>query len=222
MPTPAARLALVICVLSASCAVSLQPEAAPWLGTYLGGSAADDCDAVATDGQGYVYLACHAASLDLPGITATEPDPDDPMNAYVVKLTPGLDAVEWGVLLAGSAYDGAFAIAAGPRGHVYVTGLTMSPDFPATSNALQKSYGGGEADAFFAEIDPDGELIHVSFLGGNGADRAFAIELESNGSLLLGGPHPLLRDGRQAPSQCSRSTGPLGRVSGHPETIRSG
>ena len=63
----------------------------------------------------------------------------------------------------------------------------MSPDFPATSNALQKSYGGGEADAFFAEIDPDGELIHVSFLGGSGTDRAFAIELVSNGSVLLGG-----------------------------------
>ena len=165
MLTAAARPALVVCVLSASCAISERPGA-PWLGTYFGGSAVDDCDAAATDGQGYVYLACHVTSLDLPGITRTELDPNDPMNAYVVKLTPRLDAVEWGVLLAGSGYDGAFAISVDQRGHAYVTGLTMSTDFPVTSNAVQKSYGGGEADAFFAEIDPHGELKHVSFGGG--------------------------------------------------------
>ena len=186
MLTAAARPALVVCVLSASCAISERPGA-PWLGTYFGGSAVDDCDAAATDGQGYVYLACHVTSRDLPGITRTELDPGDPMNAYVAKLTPRLDAIDWGVLLAGSGYDGAFAISVDQRGHAYVAGLTMSTDFPVTSNAFQKSYGGGEADAFFAEIDPDGELKHLSFLGGNGADRAFAIEIESNGSLLLGG-----------------------------------
>ena len=135
MLTPAARLALVICVLLASCAVSEQPEAT-WLGTYLGGSAGDDCDAVATDGQGYVYLACHVTSLDLPGITRTELDPGDPMNAYVVKLAPRLDAVEWGVLLAGSDYDGAFCNRRGPAWTCLRDGLD---DVPGFSRHVQRS-----------------------------------------------------------------------------------
>jgi hypothetical protein len=172
-------------VLSVACS---HPEfTAPfWQGTFLGGRLVDDCDAVATDGTGNVYLACHVASVDLPGVTGAAIAPGNPMNAYVVKLTAALDTVEWGVLLAGSQYDGAFDIAVDARGHVFVAGLTASPDFPVTANALQKHYGGGEADAFFAEIDPEGKLLEVSFLGGSGADRAFALEV-GDGTLWLGG-----------------------------------
>ena len=91
-----------------------------------------------------------------------------------------------GVLLAGSQYDGAFDIAVDARGHVFVAGLTGSVDFPVTANALQKRYGGGEADAFFAEINPEGKLLEVSFLGGSEADRAFTIAIEGE-TLWLGG-----------------------------------
>ena len=175
-------------VLAIGCKPLPVPRTEPaWLGTYVGGSANDDCDAVATDSAGYVYLACHVTSQYLPGITATPQEPGDPMNAYVAKLDPGLGRVEYGVLLAGSGYDGAFAIAVDERGHAFVTSLTASPDFPATSNALQKNYGGGEADVFLAEIDPTGKPLYVTFLGGSGTDRAFALELEATGSVLLGG-----------------------------------
>ena len=163
------------------------PSNAPsWLGTYVGGSLVDDCDAVAIDGAGNVYLACHVVSVDLPGLAGAVATPEDPMNAYVVKLSARLDVVEWGVLLAGSKYDGAFDIAVDARGHVFVAGLTGSADFPVTANALQRSYGGGEADAFFAEIDPEGGLLEVSFLGGSETDRAFALALEGE-TLWLGG-----------------------------------
>ena len=157
-----------------------------WQGTYVGGSLVDDCDAVATDRAGNVYLACHVVSVDLPGITDAASNPDDPMNASVVKLSAQLDAFEWGVLLAGSQYDGAFDLAVDARGHVFVVGLTSSADFPVTANALQRNYGGGEADAFFAEIDQDGKLLEVSFLGGSDTDRAFGLELQ-DGTLWLGG-----------------------------------
>ena len=99
-----------IALLCLSCSPPL-PRAPSWQGTYVGGSLVDDCDAVATDRAGNVYLACHVASVDLPGLTDAVSTPEDPMNAYVVKLTAQLDAVEWGVLLAGSRYDGAFDIA---------------------------------------------------------------------------------------------------------------
>ena len=175
-------------VLALGCEPSSVPRTeSVWIGTYIGGSAVDDCDAVATDSAGYVYLACHVKSQDLPGISATPQDPDDPMNAYVAKLNPSLERVEYGVLLAGSKYDGAFAISVDERGHALVTGLTASPDFPTTPDALQKNYGGGEADVFVAEIDPAGKPVYVTFLGGSGTDRAFALELEGHGSVLLGG-----------------------------------
>ena len=174
-------------VLCLSCLQPLSKAPSSWLGTYVGGSLVDDCDAVATDDAGNVYLACHSISVDLPGLSNVEQIPEDPMNVYVVKLSAQLEAVEWGVLLAGSKYDGAFDIAVDARGHVFVAGLTGSVDFPVTANAMQNSYGGGEADAFFAEIDPEGKLLEVSFLGGSETDRAFALDLEADGTLWLGG-----------------------------------
>jgi hypothetical protein len=48
--------------------------------TFLGGSKVDDCDAVATDPKGNIYLGCHSDSPDLRG-SASAPyalrgDPD--------------------------------------------------------------------------------------------------------------------------------------------------
>ena len=162
------------------------PRVPSWHGTYVGGSLVDDCDAVTTDSDSNVYLACHVVSVDLPGVRDAVLDPEDPMNEYVVKISAQLDTVEWGMLLAGSQYDGAFDIVVDARGHVFVAGLTGSADFPVTANALQKSYGGGEADAFFAEINPEGKLLEVSFLGGSEADRAFTIAIEGE-TIWLGG-----------------------------------
>lgn len=157
------------------------------MGTFIGGGLVDDCDAVAADAEGNVYLACHVVSTDLPGISNLAVHPDDPMNAYIVKLSGNLDKAEWGVMLAGSKYDGAFDIAVSAEGHVFVTGLTGSTDFPVTSNAVQKVYGGGDTDAFFAEISPRGEPLQVSFLGGSKTDQAFALELDQGGNLWLAG-----------------------------------
>ena len=188
LPLSVSKFACLSCfaVLCLSCSHPLS-KAPSWLGTYGGGSLVDDCDAVATDDAGNVYLACHAISVDLPGLSNVEQMPEDPMNVYVVKLSAQLEAVEWGVLLAGSKYDGAFDITVDARGHVFVAGLTGSVDFPVTASAMQNSYGGGEADSFFAEIDPGGKLLEVSFLGGSETNRAFALDLEADGTLWLGG-----------------------------------
>lgn len=175
-------------VLTIRCAGSLPHAGLPsWHGTFIGGSAIDDCDDVAVDREGSVYLVCHVTSRDLPGISVADDASDSGMNAYVIKLAPDLSRVDYAVLLAGNAYDGAFAVAVNQEGHAFVAGLTGSRDFPVTANALQPAYGGGEADAFLVELDPAGVTIHATYLGGSDTDQAFALQLEDNGSLLVGG-----------------------------------
>ena len=174
----------VLCLSSCSHRLS---TALSWQGSYVGGSLVDDCDGVATDRAGNVYLACHVVSMDLPGLTDAIPTPEDPMNAYVIKLTAQLDAVEWGVLLAGSQYDGAFDIAVDARGHVFVAGLTGSADFPVTANALQKIYGGGEADAFFMKfqfVNPTAGPATVQLSFFDGAGDPMSIPYTQDGSSL--------------------------------------
>jgi len=41
--------------------------------TYLGGSGVDDCDDIAVDAAGSIYLACHSTSKDFPGFISTQP-----------------------------------------------------------------------------------------------------------------------------------------------------
>ncbi|HUG81917.1 MAG TPA: hypothetical protein VML01_09655 [Bryobacterales bacterium] len=174
-------------ITSIGCTVSSPPDQFTWQGRFVGGSAIDDCDDIAVDSNDFVYLACHGMSNDLPGIEVSSDAPDTGMNAYVLKLSPDLQHVSYAVILAGSAFDGAFAIAVDRRGHAFVTGFTGSKDFPVTANAIQGVYGGGEADVFIAELDPTGKPLHVSYVGGSDTDQAFALELGADGSVLVGG-----------------------------------
>jgi hypothetical protein len=58
------RLVLGICVALLAAAAVTEPEMT--LLAYLGGSGTDDCDSIALDRAGDIYLACHSDSPDFP------------------------------------------------------------------------------------------------------------------------------------------------------------
>src|SRR5436190_12111231 len=131
----------------------------------------DDCDDVAAD-SGSLYFACH--STHAPGaIPANPPN----MDAWVTKLDRRTGKLLYLAQLGGERIDIADRIKIDNRGHAYVTGFTGSRDFPTTANALQRVYGGGESDAFLAEIDPEGHVVYSSYLGGSKADQGDGIAL---------------------------------------------
>src|SRR6266540_1056204 len=101
--------------------------------TYLGGSTNDYGNAIALDPSGAAYI----------GGTTTSPDYDtlNPIqgnqgsnDAYVTKLTPS-GALSYSTYLGGSIDEAGNAIAADSGGSAYVTGLTVSSDFP-TANPM--------------------------------------------------------------------------------------
>ncbi len=65
------------------------------------------------------------------------PSPQDPNNpvghVFAGEFSPDGSQVIWWRTLAGSNDDRALAMALGQDDSVYVTGTTLSPDFPATS-----------------------------------------------------------------------------------------
>lgn len=82
----------------------------------------------------------------------------------------------------GSVAEGGFGIAVDALGEVYVTGFTGSPDFPATSGALQPDFGGGFMDAFVAKLNAAGsELVYSTYLGGSGSDFGVGIAVNALG-----------------------------------------
>ncbi|MGC9973542.1 MAG: SBBP repeat-containing protein [Bryobacteraceae bacterium] len=86
-------------------------------------------------------------------------------------------------------------LAVDSAGSAYVTGNTLSIDFP-TKNPYQgapptKQQGvppGQWATAFVTKFSPDGSsLVYSTYLGGNGAERAYAIAVDSSNSAYVTG-----------------------------------
>ena len=59
--------------------------------------------------------------------------------------------------LGGSGVDAPNRVAAGSARNAYVVGMTRSPDFPTTADALQRAPGGGPGNGFVSKIAPDDE-----------------------------------------------------------------
>lgn len=86
--------------------------------------------------------------------------------------------------LGGSLLDSAHAVAVDAFGNVYLTGETASLDFP-TQNPEQPANAGG-SDAFITKIDPSGNLIFSTYLGGSGNENNFRTGVESSGIAVDG------------------------------------
>jgi hypothetical protein len=160
--------------------------------TYLGLA---DCDGIAVGSNGDLYLACHSPSSFLPidvkppkqsGTNQTS-DPDPFFDAYVLRVTPQSGKLIYATRIGGSDYDGAFRIKVDAGGFAYAIGMTKSPDFPVTTDAVQKKYGGGESDAFLVKVAPDGRIVYSTYLGGSGADESDALELDGENGVFVGG-----------------------------------
>jgi uncharacterized protein (TIGR03437 family) len=89
-------------------------------------------------------------------------------------------------LLGGSSGDTISGVALDSAGNIYVTGSTMSTDFP-TKGPVQATLKGA-LNAFVAKFDPTGsQLIYCTYLGGSGSDKANGIAVDGGGNAYIAG-----------------------------------
>jgi len=166
--------------------------------TYLGGSDIDSASAIGVDGSGNAYVTGYTASTNFPTSHALQKASLGGGDAFVSKISMDGSALLYSTYLGGSLYDEARGIAVDSAGNAYVTGSTVSLDFPITfSNAVQLAHntgGGGELylnpnnDVFVTKIAPDGSsLMYSTFLGGSQDDIATSIAIDSTGNAYLTG-----------------------------------
>ena len=106
----------------------------------------------------------------------------DPQRALVIDPGPGYSA-----LIGGSSNDFGIDIAVDDAGNAYVTGQTISPDFPTTPGAYDGTHGGA-ADAFVAKLDVSGsKLVYATYLGGSGAEAGLSIAVDDGGRAYVSG-----------------------------------
>src|ERR1035441_2626489 len=156
--------------------------------TYLGGSGADYGKGIAVDSAGNAYVTGITNSTNFPTMDPLQPTYGGGDNdVFVTKLNPSGSALVYSTYLGGSSYDGAYGIAVDNAGNAYVTGTTVSTDFP-TMNPLQPAYGGGYTDTFVSKLNPTGSaLVYSTYLGGSDYDYGYAIAVDSAGNACVTG-----------------------------------
>jgi Beta-propeller repeat len=88
---------------------------------------------------------------------------------YPLVIDPGL---AYSTFLGGTDDDEGRGIAVDGDGRAYVTGETLSADFPTTPGAFDRTFNGGFLDAFVTKLNASGSaLAYSTFLGGPLAAR---------------------------------------------------
>ncbi|WP_179129216.1 SBBP repeat-containing protein [Candidatus Brocadia sapporoensis] len=155
--------------------------------TYLGGSDNDSGYSIAVDSGGNAYVTGYTYSSDFPTVNALYGSFNGGYNdVFVTKLDASGTSLSYSTYLGGSDYDEGHSIAVDSSGNAYVTGWTVSSDFP-TVNALYGS-NTGNVDAFVTKIAASGtSLSYSTYLGGSNYDGGHSIAVDSAGNAYVTG-----------------------------------
>lgn len=167
--------------------------------SYLGGTNVDEVQGIAADAQGFAYVTGYTASTNFPTVHAFRNYlngwPRNPLlyDAFVAKIDPLGQAFAFSTFLGGTNKDAGFRIAVDTAGAAYVTGSTLSRDFPnSTTNVpgLKVGFTGSSpsvGDAFMTRINPDGSLGFSSRFGGPQEDVGWDVALDAAGNIFVVG-----------------------------------
>ncbi|MFO7722270.1 MAG: SBBP repeat-containing protein [Bacteroidales bacterium] len=170
----------------------LDPPTRLW-GTYYGGNSGDDGAAVATDGDGNVYLAGSTYSQINQTIATTGAHQatyggDNSISggdAYLVKFN-SQGVRQWSTYYGGAGPDGASSLALDAEGNIFMAGGTISPSAIATSG-VHKNYLSSLSfqDAFLVKFNSSGVRIWGTYLGGPGHDGSVEVLADADGNAYL-------------------------------------
>lgn len=155
--------------------------------TLLGGSAEDEIAGLALDDSGRITLAGTTRSRDFPTSSGSFcGEPRGGRDAFVARLDPSGERLLFATRLGGSDDDEARGLAVDAEGCTYLTGRTLSHDFPTTLGALDRERCG--VDAFVCKLSGGGRSLHYStFLGGSGQDEGTGIAVDADHCAMVVG-----------------------------------
>jgi len=187
--------------------------------TYLGGSGGDVAYGIAVGSStDNTYIAGFTLSTNFPTVNSYQGSGHGLGDAFVSELNNTGTKLVYSTYLGGSDQDTAFGLAIDASGDVYVTGQTLSTDFPiyppakttstSPTPAFQTVYGGGKGDAFVTELLSTGNtLVYSTYLGGSGADWGYAVAADSSGDAYVTGATQSGNFPTQSPFQANRGAG---------------
>ncbi len=179
--------------------------------TYLGGSHNEDPHSMVVNSDQDLLVFGNTGSKDFPVAGSAYQDSlRGNYDIFIAKLSQDGSTLKSSTFLGGSGMDGlngeqqfsgnksdlGFNYGDMFRGEVIVDSsdnvliatTTKSKDFPVTSRAFQKQYGGGRQDACVASLnDSLTKLNYASYFGGPSDDAAYSLTTAPNHDILFAG-----------------------------------
>ncbi len=161
--------------------------------SLIGSSAEDRGTGIAIDSSGNAYVTgdtgfpeSSSPSFDFPTVNPIQSSfSGGDQDAFVLKLNSDGSTLLYSTYFGGSGGDGGEDIIVDSKDNIYITGFTISSNFP-TASPYQAANGGGQ-DAFVAKISSAGTLTYSTYLGGKGADGGRGLAVDSSGAIYLTG-----------------------------------
>ena len=182
--------------------------------TYVGGSANDAGFRIAVDGERNALVTGYAQSKNFPLTVTNIPALNQVTNAnkfsqgFLLKVgtdtvvgsqTNGLGDVTYSTnevasllysaVFGGTGDDVAWDVAVDARGDAFVTGITLSANFPVfNTSGFLSATNSGKRDAFVMAFNSDASrLLYSAYLGGKGDDFAYGIAVNAGGDAYVVG-----------------------------------
>ncbi|PYT97430.1 MAG: hypothetical protein DMG38_19595 [Acidobacteria bacterium] len=153
--------------------------------TYLGGSSNDHGNAITVDTSGNAYVTGLTQSLDFPTTAgAFQTICGCNSDAFVTKFSADGTRLAYSTYLGGGAEDQGNSVAVDLSGSAYITGATLSSDFPTTNGAFESTSTGG---AFVTKVNAAGTALVYSTYLGNGGDQGYGIAVDSSANAYVTG-----------------------------------
>lgn len=156
--------------------------------TYLGGDIADDPSGITVDSSENAYITGITNSLNYP-VThgAYQERPGGSYDIFVSKINPEGNVLLYSTYMGGNNDDYSNDITIDSNGSTYITGFTISNDFPVTAGSYQESLN-GKFDAFVSKFNLDGTvLLYSTFLGGSEDDYSYSVDIDTKEDVYITG-----------------------------------
>jgi hypothetical protein len=154
--------------------------------TYIGSDSLEGAEGIAIDPSGNGIIAGHTLSSNFPTVNPFDSTLDGWGDAIVIKLGAGGDSLLYSTYLGGFLTDRAYGVAVDADGNAYVTGESISDDFPFVNPYIDAVIG--PYMAFLTKIHSSGDsLIYSTFLGGIKGEKATAVAVDASGHAYVTG-----------------------------------
>ncbi len=168
--------------------VKFDPDGVRQWGTYLGGPLAEHINVVKVTPQGNILIG---------GVTGSSSGVASPgafQTTYGGGNTDGFLGMfypdgqrNWVSYYGDTGEDEINCGESDASENIYFSGFTGSISSISTASTFQPVYGGGLRDAMLLKFTPSGERIWGTYYGGEDDDWSYALSLQNNNMIYLGG-----------------------------------